>query len=203
MPHFRRFRPVSHQHWPQFRATSGALANPTCCSPSTIKQLQKKHCKNLIFSSHPCKAAPSSSFYTFPWSCSGKTPNRVWSLMGFKVLLVQQERLWGGSRSEVSALCQAHHTFPGVLLLIMQIVSWILQLSPNFLSCLCLIVLINSSNNSCWCHSVSLWALARSLSQPRLCYRFSKSLGDWMEMIRRRWPCFSVSKTSIYWCWSK
>lgn len=44
--------------------------------------------------------------------------------MGFKVLLVLRERLGGGSRSEVSALCQAHHTFPGVLLFIMQIVSW-------------------------------------------------------------------------------
>lgn len=62
-----------------------------------------------------------------------KPQNRVWSLMGLKVLLVFRRKPWGGSRSEVSALCQAHHTFPGVLLLIMQIVSWDTAALPQLL----------------------------------------------------------------------
>lgn len=72
-----RFRPVSHQHSHQFGATFGALANPNL----VLSQDNQTHpnCRSSIVrasfsASHPCKAAPSTSFCTFPWNCSGKTP---------------------------------------------------------------------------------------------------------------------------------
>lgn len=110
---------------------------PTWCFPRTIKPIPMM-AEIALWGPHfqphiPAKLLHQWVSTHFLGTAVVKPQNRLWSLMGLKVLLVLRKRLWGGSRSEVSALCQAHHTFPGVLLLIMQIVSWDTAALPQLL----------------------------------------------------------------------
>lgn len=137
----------------------------------------------------------------------------VQPLMDLNALPVLKKRRWGGSWSEVSAVLYANHTFTRVMSLEMQIVSWDTAAPPQLLVIHmfdCPHKLHVGTNNFCWgytaCHS-DRWLSLISQScifSSSICFRFSRSLGDWIETIRRRWwDCILFLNTYIYWWWFK
>lgn len=137
----------------------------------------------------------------------------VQPLMDLNALPVLKKRHWGGSWSEVSAVLYANHTFTRVMSLEMQIGSWDTAAPPQLLVIHmfdCPHKLHVGTNNFCWgytaCHS-DRWLSLISQSwvfSSSICFRFSRSLGDWIETIRRRWwACISFLNAYIYWWWFK
>lgn len=135
-PNFPPLAPVQSHLWMEPWPT------PTWCSPRpsnpSPKRQKKKPLEEPHFQPHiPAKLLHQRVCTHLFGSVVVKHQNRVWSLMGLRVLLVLGRRLWGGSWGEGFALCPAHHTFPGALLSTMQIVSWDTAALPQLFAIHC------------------------------------------------------------------